>query len=217
MTATSSIPAGLEADSGAAFAWAIKKALQQTDDMLPVEVLAHDRAAGTVTVKHYITIVLTDGTQTTRPNEIEVPVITMGGGGFMMSFDLPVGSTGFIKALDRDWALFLQSYEESPPDTARFHSFSSGVFIPSVMQGWTIAEEDKAAMVIQSLDGTIKVSLSDDTVKIKHPKQIDLSAPKIMMNGVDYFAHWHGYIDSKGAAATPTASQTVEPDTPAIP
>ena len=95
----------------------------------------------------------------------------MGGGGFTINFPLVEGSTGWIKANDRDISLYLQSaYAESPPNTDRLHTFSDAVFFPDIMADYTINAEDLAAnAVIQNAAGTVRISLWPAKVKIVAP------------------------------------------------
>jgi hypothetical protein len=60
----------------------------------------------------------------------------------------------------------LQSFNAAPPNTLRLHSFQDGVFIPDVMQGWTIAGEDAEQAVLQTLDGTVRISLGDARIRL---------------------------------------------------
>ena len=147
----------------------LRKFLQQTDDMLPVSVVAYDRARNRVRVKHQIQQVTTEGNLIERAQIASVPVLALGGGSFLVNFNLPAGSLGWIKSCDRDISLFLQGYNQSPPNDKRIHDFSSGVFIPDVMHGYTIDSEDEQAMVIQNLAGSVKISLNDARIKMTAP------------------------------------------------
>ncbi len=144
----------------------LKKFLQSTDDMIPAKILEYDRTANRARVQPLIQVLTTNGDRITRAEIPSIPVILLGGGGFFISFHLPAGSLGFIKASDRDISLFLQSYEDNPPNTNRLHSFEDSLFIPDVMKGHTINAEDDQAMVIQNLDGTVRFSLNDSRIKL---------------------------------------------------
>lgn len=137
----------------------LDKAAQNTDDMLPARVVAFDRARNRVQVQPLIRIVGTNGETLSRAQIIDIPVQQIGGGGFVLLFPLSPGNLGWIKANDRDISLFLQSWQESPPNTFRKHSFSDAVFIPDVMTGWTLSGDDAARAVLQSTDGNVRVSL----------------------------------------------------------
>lgn len=137
----------------------LDKAAQNTDDMLPARVVAFDRARNRVQVQPLIRIVGTNGETLSRAQIIDIPVMQIGGGGFVLLFPLSPGNLGWIKANDRDISLFLQSWQESPPNTFRKHSFSDAVFIPDVMTGWTLSGDDTDRAVLQSTDGNVRVSL----------------------------------------------------------
>lgn len=145
--------------------YVLTKFLQNTDDMLPARVIAFDRAANRVSVQPLIQIVTTSNTYVPRAVLSSIPVLCLGAGGFVLSFPISPGDLGWIKANDRDISLFLQGLASgapglAPPNTARKHAFSDALFIPDTMlKGVTIAGGDTNNAVLQSLDGTVKVSL----------------------------------------------------------
>lgn len=142
------------------------KAAQNTDDMLPARVIAFDRASNRVQIQPMIHVVTTSGQNVARAQVIDIPVMQFGGGDFVLLFNLKPGDFGWVKANDRDISLFLQSGSDSPPNTFRKHSFSDGVFIPDVMRGWTLDPEDAESAVLQSLDGSVRVALAADNIRM---------------------------------------------------
>jgi len=144
----------------------LKKHLQGVDDMLPARVLSYDRNTNRARVLPLVRLLTTDNRQVSRAPIASVPVLQYGGGGFVLSFNLKAGDLGWIKANDRDISLFLQTYGEQAPNTVRLHSFSDAVFIPDVMTGYDIGEEDAENAVLQSLDGNVKISLGEASLKL---------------------------------------------------
>lgn len=142
----------------------LDKTAQNTDDMLPARVIAFNRETNRVQVQPMIHVVTTNGENVPRAQIIDIPVVQIGGGGFVLLFPLKTGDFGLIKASDRDISLFLQSWQESPPNTFRKHSFSDAVFIPDVMRGWTLTGEDADRAVLQSLDGNTRISIGADDI-----------------------------------------------------
>lgn len=142
------------------------KFLQGVDDMLPARVIAVNPERTRVQVQPLVKVVTTSGEAVSRAQLLSVPILSLGGGGFVLSFPVNTGDLGWIKANDRDIALFLQSYAESTPNTSRKHSFSDAVFIPDAMRGFTIAGEDADRVVLQSLDGAARISLGADAIKL---------------------------------------------------
>ena len=148
---------------------ALTEFLKNTEDMLPATVIAYDRVNNVASVQPSIQMVTTDGTLIGRAAVASVPVLAIGGGGFLINFPLVGGSRGWIKANDRDISLYLQSSATTPPNTKRFHSFSDGLFIPDVVSGFAVNGEDTENMVIQNTAGTIRVALWADRVKVTTP------------------------------------------------
>lgn len=144
----------------------LDKFLQNVDDMLPARVVSYDRATNRVTVIPMVKLLTTDGRQVGRAQIASVPVVRMGGGGVALSFNLAAGDLGWIKANDRDISLIMQAYKDNAPNTLRKHSFQDAVFIPDVMTGLTIAGEDAGNATLQTLDGSVKVAIWPDRVKI---------------------------------------------------
>ena len=145
------------------------KMTQGLDDCLPATVVAFDRTSNRATVKPMVQVVTTKGEAVSRAQLVSVPVFQIGGGGFLLNFNLKPGDLGWIKASDRDTSLFLQQYSEQKPNTKRMHSFSDGLFFPDVMRGYTIDGEDAENAVLQTLDGTCRVAIWPDRVKITAP------------------------------------------------
>lgn len=149
--------------------FAFNKLLQQVNGMLPAKVIRYDRTANRVQIELLIAILTTDGSQIPRPQIASLPVLLLGGGGYMLNFPLNEGDLGWVLANDRDISLFLQTYTQSPPNTSRIKNFSDGLFIPDVMRGFTIDGEDEGNAVLQSIDGSIRIALWPDKVKITAP------------------------------------------------
>jgi len=154
-------------DLGGVLAATFKKMAQKIDGSLPAVVVSYDRARNRATVRPLIAVLSTLGDVTQRAQIASVPVLALGGAGFVINFPLKPGDTGWIKANDRDISLYMQSSREAQPNTNRIHSFDDGHFIPDVMAKATHAYEDENKMVIQSYDGATKITMSPDEVQIK--------------------------------------------------
>lgn len=146
--------------------FAFNKMLQDVNGMLPARVMAYDRVKNRVQVQPLIAVLTTDGSQISRAQIASIPVLQIGGGDFMLNFNLKEGDLGWILANDRDISLFLQSYAEARPNTLRKNNFADSLFIPNVLvQNYNIANEDLENTVLQSVDGKIKISLGTDKIK----------------------------------------------------
>lgn len=158
----------------------LTKFLQGVDDMLPAKVIAYDRATNRARVQPLIYVVTTDDRQISRAQIASIPVLQMGGGGFVLSFPIKPGDLGWIKANDRDISLFTQFLTESAPNTQRKHNFSDAMFIPDTMfRSVTINAEDAENVVLQSTDGTVRIALFDDKIKITSPR-VEVVSPEIV-------------------------------------
>jgi hypothetical protein len=145
----------------------LRKHTQGLDDMLPAIVEAHDRSTNRVKVRPLVSLVTTGQAVISRASIPSIPVLRLGGGGFFISFPLVAGDFGWVKASDRDISLFLQSLEESKPNTKRMHSFEDAVFIPDVIRAYDIATADANSLVIQSTDGNTKFAVKDGEITLK--------------------------------------------------
>jgi hypothetical protein len=175
-----------------------KKQLQNTDDMLPAIVVAYDRVKNRANVRPLIAVLTTDNRAVDRAPLASVPVMQFGGGDIVLNFNLKPGNLGWIKANDRDISTFLQSYGNTTPNTVRLHSFEDAVFVPDVMRGWVIAGEDDEAAVLQTLDGSVKVSVSAARVKLAFGAKsvtVDGSGTTIVgglvVDGITFGTHRH--------------------------
>lgn len=168
---------------GGAFRAIFRKLLQNVDDMLPATVIAATPDRNFVTVQPLILIVGTSGTTNPRAQIAKVPVLTMGAGNWVQSFPITPQDLGWIKASDRDISLYLQSNTAATPNDGSFHDFKNGLFIPDKARQWALAEEDATNAVWQSLDGTIKITLGTDKIKISHPTLVEIDAPQTTVNG----------------------------------
>lgn len=185
---------------------AIQKSLQQTDDMLPAVVIAYDRATNRATVRPQIRMRTTNGDHVTRAQIASVPVLNIGGGGFLLSFPIKAGDLGWIKASDRDISLYLQggAEQEEGPNTKRMHSFQDGLFIPDTLRQFTIDGEDAERVVLQSLDGTTRIALGDGLIRIVTPGAVEIESGTLTHNGVNIGSdHIHPGVQAGGASTGP--------------
>jgi hypothetical protein len=152
------------------------KLMQGVDGMLPARVIAFngDRNDPRVTVQPLVSMLSTGGEQVARAQIASLPVFQFGAGGYLLSFPLVPGNLGWILANDRDISLFLQSHSDTRPQTLRKQNFADALFIPDVMTGYTVAEEDAANAVLQANDGAVRVALWPEFVKLTAPRGLGI-------------------------------------------
>ncbi|WLW40850.1 hypothetical protein GNAINCEL_00068 [Serratia phage KKP 3709] len=139
-----------------------------TDGMIPASISSYDAKENLATVTPLIQFVAVDGTSISRQPLVEIPVLALGGGGFMLHFPIQPGDLGWIFAADRDLSLFKQSLQETKPNTGRIKQFSDGLWIPDVFRKYSLnGEDDGCVVVLQSTDGASRrISLNASRVKI---------------------------------------------------
>jgi hypothetical protein len=182
MTTNPTIPSRSPADSSqlsGLLSVAIRKTLEEVHCQLPAKVISYNRATNRAMVQPLINVQMTSGEVNSRAQIASVPVLALGGGGFCMTFPLAAGDIGWLEASDRDISLFMQSLSESKPNTFRIHDFSDARFIPDAFYKYTFPTSDSGKMVIQSYDGTVKITLSPNSVDVEAPTQITMKAPTV--------------------------------------
>lgn len=182
-----------------------KMVMQELDDLLPAQVIAYDRVKNRASVQILITMVSTSNQQIKRAQVASVPVLQLGGGGFVLSFPISPGDLGWIKATDVDMSLFLQKLNLSPPNTNIMHKFDSAMFIPDTMlKAVTIDPSDASNVVLQSLDGTTKISLGAGSMKIATSGAITITSSSLTHNGKNIGStHEHSGVQSGGSDTGP--------------
>lgn len=144
----------------------LRKFLLDVDDMLPARVVAYDPPpVNRAQIEILYKVTMTDGSLNSLSAPAEVPVQFPGGGGFVFTFPLKPGNLGWIKAVDRDMSLFLQSYEAEPGNTTRLHCFEDGLFIPDLMHAFTMANAE--GISLQTDDGANAVSITSSSAILK--------------------------------------------------
>ena len=142
------------------FRVALKKFLQgKVDDMLPAQVVAYNRTTNMASVQPLINVVTTLNTVQPRAQVASVPVLQMGGGGFVLNFPVRAGDLGWLKANDRDISLFKQVWGMIAPASGRMHDFADSIFIPSILTNFTIESADASNVVLQAVDGSTRLSM----------------------------------------------------------
>lgn len=154
-------------------AFALQKTIQNLDDALPVMVTGYLAPTETqpafVSCQSLIQIVGTGGDPNPPAIYPKIPVLMLGGGGFIINFPIKKGDIGWIKAMDRDISLYIQSGVAAIPNTDKMHSFSNGIFIPQAARQFTLNPDDKDNLVIQTVDGTSKVSIGQGKITVSAP------------------------------------------------
>lgn len=156
-----------DSSQSSAMAFVLRRLLMDALDCgLPAKVVAYDRESNMATIQPLIQRVSVTGEVHNRGQIYDVQCLSLGGGGFHISFPLVKGDLGWIIALDRDIDLFKQTLEDSVPNTSRNHTFADCWFVPDAMRKYVINEEDADAMVIQSVNGFCRIAVAPDQIRV---------------------------------------------------
>jgi hypothetical protein len=186
---------------------------------MPAKVIAFERGSGgeppRAQVQIPINAVTTSGTIVPREPIASAPVVQLGGGGWFLSFPLQPGSGGWLIVCDRDISQYLQTGNASIPNSYRLHSYSDGFFLPDIMGGYVIDDDDSENAVLQNLDASVKISLGAEKITIVAP-QIEIDGDMLITGKLT--------IDGRVIAETDLASGgnitavgSITPDTPIPP
>lgn len=143
---------------------AVNKAMQSFDGMLPVEVVAYDRATNRATVRHLVQMVGSDGEAVDRADVASIRVMQPGNGAFNISLPIQPGDKGWLMAADRDISTFQQGLQKGAPNTARMHSFQDGVFMPDAMSNGNAPLGQEGRVVIGANNGSSFFSFDGSTL-----------------------------------------------------
>ena len=203
---------------GAALDYILKRHDLDFECCLPAIVESYDRAKNVASVRPLI-MITTLAPEASKTNSMrrhlikDMPVISIGAGGFHISFPINVGDLGWIHASDRDIQQFLRTLKEGPAPTQLVHRFSQGVFIPDVFRNYTINPEDSSALVLQSVDSRSRISISSDSIKITTPLNVTIDSPETHITGhttidgdadiggVSFLGHVHGGVIPGGGTS----------------
>lgn len=162
----------------------IQRAIEmEIECCLPCKIVSYDRKTNRAVVQPMIMVSVRSTTsdaliRNKRVNIPDIPVLSLGAGGFHISFPIKKDDLGWVYACDRDITLFLQSLEAQPAGSdGATHKFSDAIFIPDVYRKYTINAEDEDALVIQSVDSASRVSIRSDNIKITTPVLVQIDAP----------------------------------------
>lgn len=154
-----------EESSAVAFEYVADNLLRQTNTCIPAIVEDYDREKNVVTVQPAISEAIAGGKYIERA-KLKAPVFQPAGGGFVLSFPLKKGDTGWLIACDRDISLFKQQKTKINPNTYRTHSFEDSFFIPDFVNGFKPDDDMKDCLVLSRADKTSKLIIGKDSINL---------------------------------------------------
>lgn len=155
----------------------------KTNKLVPARVVQYNRTTNVATLQPMVMLIDVNDNTRDRNKIASAPVLSMGGGGFHINFPLKENDFGWILAADKDISTFLENLAPAPPNSYRKHRFEDSWFIPDVFRQYTINGADEANLVIQSTDGTTRVSIGEGIVNITAPGSCAVTTPTWTLNG----------------------------------
>lgn len=148
-----------------AYEYVTKNLLKQTSVCIPAIVEEYDRKKNIVTVQPAIQESTSIG-QYIKRAKIKAPVMQTAGGGFIVSFPLKKGDTGWLLTSDRDISLFKQQKTVINPNTYRSHSIEDSFFIPDYVSGFGEEKINEENIVLRSIKGATEVVVGKDKINL---------------------------------------------------
>lgn len=191
---------------------AIKKYLQEVQTCIPAivkKVVGRDKVIVSPAVQQ-----IDSKWQSVPWADITLPVCTPSGNGLFVSFPLAVGDTGWIIAGDLDPSLFFK--DKTRPqrqNTYNRHEYQFGYFVPDAINGYSVSSDDDGSLVIGSKDGSTKVVISNNGLKIKSDSVIieTTDNASVVIDGVNWKNHNHT-ASAEAIGAAITGEITISPD-----
>jgi len=164
---------------------ALVKFQQNLQIKLPCVVTKVDRNKNRVNVVPLIRIIKTDGTTIKRAEVPSIPIKNLSTRNYIINLPIEVGDYGWIETSDRDISLFLQTYQESKPNTLRKNDFADATFFPDTINhnNWDIASEDANNLVIQYKGNSTKISIGENKIILQAETIEQRATNHIFTNG----------------------------------
>lgn len=197
--------------------FAFQKMMQAMNGLLPAQVSSYDRQTNRVEVQLMISLKTTDGSQVPRPHLVNIPVLSMGGGTFGISFPLKSGDLGWVMAADRDISTFLQNYTQTAPPTTRMHNFADGIFVPDLMKSYNISSDNEDSLIIQNEDASIQVEMGLNSSTGANEINVTGDRVNITVNNSTGYVVINGNLFVSGTINSPAGMVVPLPTPPPFP
>ena len=136
------------------------------EKVAPAKILSYDRKTNRANVEILNLGINSNGETVLKQPLTNIPCLVLQGGGMLLSFPIKQDDIGWIVTADRDISVFKQLLSRFAPNTYQKHKYKDGFFIPNKIDGFEISEEDKDAILMTSIDGTTKLSISPNGITL---------------------------------------------------
>ena len=193
----------------------IETAIKNLHTCLPGIIEEFDPVTQFAKVNIAIKRIKKDNTEIEIPPIINAPVYFMHAGSFSITHPVVKGDECWVHFSERSLDSWKKFGTIRRPADIRFHDYSDGFIVPcSTSQLNKIENFDNENVVIKNgpitfvlkADGKVEVTASE----MKLTGDLVVTG-EVTASGIALSTHTHEYIDSKGAGATPTPSETEAP------
>lgn len=134
-------------------------------------------------------------------SDITTTILSPFSGGMFLSMPVSAGDTGWLVGADLDTDKFKQTKKPAQQTIYTRHQYQFGFFVPDMINGYTVSEDDDGAWVLSSLDGTTKITIKPDEINLVSGMDLKINAQNISINssgnnvtidGVNFANHTHG-------------------------
>ena len=137
--------------------------------VLPGEIISYDTETRRARIKPSISLVKTDGAEMARAELINIPVVTPGGGNWLISVNLMPGNQVICLFSERGINAFKETFTESSPDVDSFFSEKDAIAIPAF--GPLSIVPVSNGIALQHISGDPYISMDDDHVRARRGNQ----------------------------------------------
>ena len=136
---------------------------------LPGEIISYDAATRRARIKPSLRLLLTDGTEILRAPLINIPVVTNGGGNWLITVNLMPGNQVLCLFSEAGITAFKETFTESSPDVDSFFSEKDAIAIPAF--GPLSIVPVSNGIALQHVSGDPYISMDDDHVRARRGNQ----------------------------------------------
>ena len=142
----------------------LDKISMSIENVIPGIVQSYDKTTNRAVIKPAITGVASQGQKISKEPLQNIPVLNLSGGGFIISFPIKTGDTGWLIACDRNISIFKQNLVESAPNDYRKHKFEDAFFIPDKINNVPLTNPN--SLLMQDETGAIKLELTNTGINL---------------------------------------------------
>ena len=167
-------PADSQSESGT-MEFLFQKFAQKLEKVTPAKIISYNDETNRADVQILTQNITSTGSKLSKSPLSDIPVFRYGGGGFIQKFPIKEDDIGILIASDRNISVFKRLLNIFAPADYECHQYKDSIFFPLIINGFSVSEDDKGAVVLSSIDGATKFSLSNG--------KITMNAVEILLNG----------------------------------